>query len=66
MSCVFTPVVIPSSVFRECSIFVIDLTSLWIEDNILQHRAELDCIENIRLLLGGQANAFSVALERGQ
>lgn len=55
-------VVVPSSVFRQCSIFVIDLTTLWVEDHILQHRTKLDCVENVRLLLSGQANAFSVAL----
>lgn len=40
------------------------MPSVWVEDNILEHSAELDGVENIRLLLSGEANALGIALRK--
>ena len=54
---------LPSSVFCQGSIIVVDNTGLRVEDDIFQDRAKFDCIEDIWFLLAGESNALSVALQ---
>lgn len=53
---------IPSGVLGKGDIVVINVTSLWVEDNVLKNGSELDGVENIWLLLGGETNSLCVAL----
>jgi hypothetical protein len=50
-----------ASVLRECRVVVVNLSSIGIEDNILQDRAKFDSIEDIRFLFGRQTDALGVA-----
>ena len=52
---------LPSCVLSEGGIVIVDDTGLLVKDNVLQNRAEADSVENIRLLLGREANALGVA-----
>lgn len=40
-----------SGILRQGGIVVINKSSFWIEYNVLQNRAKLNCVENIWLLL---------------
>lgn len=49
-----------TSVLGEGGVIVVDDSGGGIEDDVLEDRAKLDGVENIRLLLGGEANALGV------
>ena len=49
-------------VLSESDIIVVNKTSLWVEDNVLKDGTELDGVENIWFLLGGETNGLCVAL----
>lgn len=51
-----------AGVLGESDIVVVDVAGYWVEDNVLKHGAELDGVEDIRLLLCGETNALGVAL----
>lgn len=50
-----------ASVLGKGGVVVVDNSGCGVEDNVLKDRAELDGVENIRLLLGGETNALGVA-----
>lgn len=50
-----------ASVFGQGSVIVVDNTGGGVEDNVLKNGTELDGVENIGFLLGGQTNALGVA-----
>ena len=50
-----------ASVLGKSGVIVVDDTGDGVEDDVLEDGAELDGVENIRLLLGGEANALGVA-----
>lgn len=50
-----------ASVLGEGGVVVVDNASLRVENDVLEDGAELDGVENIRLLLSGEANALGVA-----
>ena len=50
-----------TGVLREGGVIVVDNTGLGVEDDVLKDRTELDGVENIGLLLGGETNALGVA-----
>lgn len=50
-----------TSVLGEGGVIVVDNASGGIENDVLEDGTELDGVENIRLLLGGEANALGVA-----
>jgi len=50
-----------ASVLGEGSVIVVDNTGGGVEDNVLEDGTELDGVENIGLLLSGEANALGVA-----
>lgn len=52
---------IPASVLGEGGVVIVDNSGAWVEDDVLEDRAELDGVEDIWLLLGGKANALGVA-----
>jgi len=50
-----------ASVLGQGVVIVVDDTGDGVEDDVLEDGAELDGVENIRLLLGGEANGLGVA-----
>lgn len=50
-----------SSVLSQRTVVVVDLTSLGVEDDVLENGAIADSVEDIGLLLGGQTNGLCVA-----
>ena len=50
-----------TGVLREGGVIVVDDTGFGVEDDVLKDGAELDGVENIRLLLGGETDALGVA-----
>jgi hypothetical protein len=50
-----------TSVLSESGVVVIDGSGLRVKDNVLEDGAELDGVEDIGLLLSGEANALGVA-----
>lgn len=50
-----------AGVLCEGGVIVVYDTRCWVKDDIFEDRTELDGVENIRLLLGGQTNALGVA-----
>ena len=50
-----------ASVLGEGSVIVVDNTGGGVEDNVLEDGTELDGVENVGLLLGGETNALGVA-----
>lgn len=48
-------------VLGESGVIVVDGTSFWVEDNVLENGAEADGIENIWFLLCRKANALGIA-----
>jgi hypothetical protein len=53
---------LPAGVLGQSGIIVVDLTSIRVENYILQYGAELDGVENIGFLLGRQTDALGIAL----
>jgi len=51
-----------SSVLGQGGIIVVDETSIGVEDNVLENRAEADGVEDFWFFLGGQSNALSLAI----
>ena len=50
-----------TGVLGEGGVIVVDDTGFGVEDDVLKDGAELDGVENIRLLLGGETDALGVA-----
>ena len=50
-----------ASVLGQCVIVIVDDTGDGVEDNVLEDGAKSDGVEDIGLLLGGEANALGVA-----
>ena len=50
-----------TGVLGEGGVIVVDNTGFGVEDDVLKDGAELDGVENIRLLLGGETDALGVA-----
>ncbi|KAL2286875.1 hypothetical protein FJTKL_06400 [Diaporthe vaccinii] len=50
-----------ASVFRQSGVIVVDQSGIWVEDDVLENRAELDGTEDIGLLLCRKSNTLGVA-----
>jgi hypothetical protein len=54
---------IPTSVFRQSCIVIINKTGGWVKDDVFKNRTELDGVENIGLLFTRKTDTLCVALQ---